>query len=474
MKSKKSKLFLLGILFCLISIQLFYIHKINYFEPEFEANLVLKTNNSKNITITSPTGETSWERGTSQYITWETTGNIKNLDIELWKGGIWQESIATNTKNDQAKYWEISEVMIADKDYQIKIIDSENSSIFTYSEEFEIYQVPDLWVISPHSASSWKADSSELITWETSERIFVENVDIELYKGINFKKSIANNTPNDGIFLWFLPKTPKPGDQWNIKITDSENPSIYGFSEHFEIYSEKSIRIIYPRGFGHWGAPNDYILNWTWTGDIENVNLEMYLGSDLMYNVNQTSNNGTYLWSVPQDILPGMNWRIKIYASDYIHIYDITDNFQIFVIKTMTVLYPNSSVEWKLGGYYDIQWRATGNTTEVKIELYKNNEYFKTIAGRTPNDGRFLYQASGPIDYSAVYKIKVTAYEDDSIFDFSDQSIIFTSSPGMNRTMIIAIPSSIIGIIVVVSIPLGIKRARKRRSMKRKKLNNTT
>jgi len=426
----------------------------------------LKISNSKSITVTTPTSETLWERGTGQYITWETTGKIINLIIELWKGGIFQLTIVIDTKNDQAKYWEIPNATIADDDYRIKIIDSSNTSIFAFSEEFEIYTVPDLWVVTPHSASAWKADSSEFITWETSGRIFVQNVDIELYDGIEFKLSIVNNTPNDGIYLWFIPYDPKPGHEWSIKIKDSKNPSINGFSDHFEIYSEKSIKVRYPKGFRHWGAPNDYFINWTWTGDIEKVNIEMYNGLDLIYSINEISNNGSYLWFLPLNIVPSMSWRIKIYSSDYFHIYDISDDFQIYIIKTITVVYPNVSDVWSVGGYYDIQWIATGNTSFVKIELYENGKYFKTIASRTPNDGRYLYKASG-IDYSARYKIKISAYEDESISDFSDEFFRFKKPQEINPTLIFTV-SALGGLGAVISITLSIRHVRRKRLIKTK------
>jgi hypothetical protein len=58
------------------------------------------------ITVTSPNGGETWEAGTSQDITWTSTGTAANVEIEysIDNGTFWTEIIAA-TENDGRYEW---------------------------------------------------------------------------------------------------------------------------------------------------------------------------------------------------------------------------------------------------------------------------------------------------------------------------------------------------------------------------------
>ncbi|MFX1479956.1 MAG: Ser-Thr-rich GPI-anchored membrane family protein, partial [Promethearchaeota archaeon] len=89
------------------------------------------------ITITTPSSSTSWEKGTSHYISWTSTGTISNVKIELYRNNIYVSEITPSTANDGQYYWTLPDV--ADSTlYQVKITDTSNSGTFDFSDYFEI------------------------------------------------------------------------------------------------------------------------------------------------------------------------------------------------------------------------------------------------------------------------------------------------------------------------------------------------
>lgn len=90
------------------------------------------------LSITTPDSFSSWEIVTSQYIYWTSTGNISNVKIELYKGGIFEMEIISDTENDGVYYWHLPSGLVNSIQYQIKIIDVSNSSTYNFSDYFEI------------------------------------------------------------------------------------------------------------------------------------------------------------------------------------------------------------------------------------------------------------------------------------------------------------------------------------------------
>lgn len=78
------------------------------------------------------------EIGESVNLTWNTYGNIAKVDIELWQNNIKQETITTETENNNLFIWTIPTDFKQDNNYQIFIKSSDNQLINCTSNDFEI------------------------------------------------------------------------------------------------------------------------------------------------------------------------------------------------------------------------------------------------------------------------------------------------------------------------------------------------
>jgi hypothetical protein len=186
------------------------------------------------LTVGTPNSLSSWHTGTSHDIEWVTTGNVSNVKIELYRGGVFELEITANITNDGEFSWSIPLSVIDSTQYQIKVTDVSNALTYDYSQYFEIYN-PTITVTAPgiSTYTTCVRGSENTISW-TSTGI-ITNVKIELFLNDTFVLEIIASTTNDGDYSWLTPSDLDPSTLYQIKITDSSNALIYDFSVYFEI-----------------------------------------------------------------------------------------------------------------------------------------------------------------------------------------------------------------------------------------------
>jgi len=93
------------------------------------------------ILLTSPNGGENWSKGTTKTITWSSVGNIGSyVKIDLYKAGVFKQTITSSTPNDGSHPWQISSTQTLGTDYKIKITSKNNSAYYDWSNNyFKIY-----------------------------------------------------------------------------------------------------------------------------------------------------------------------------------------------------------------------------------------------------------------------------------------------------------------------------------------------
>jgi len=90
------------------------------------------------ITITNPTSIDTFDSGYN-HITWTSTGEVSYwIDIDLYKNGAFLESIVTVGNGGFYSWYIYNDEYEEDSDYQIRISDSYDSSIYDLSDYFTI------------------------------------------------------------------------------------------------------------------------------------------------------------------------------------------------------------------------------------------------------------------------------------------------------------------------------------------------
>jgi hypothetical protein len=204
------------------------------------------------LTVTSPNGGESWQRGTSHDITWNSIGNIGSyVNIELHKGGVLNRTIIGSTSNDGSYSWPIPENQTIGSDYKIKITSISNSSYYyDYSNDnFTITKQKPLTVIAPNGGESWQRGASYDIIWTWGGNVD-RHVKIQLLKGDDFDYTIEGPIlAIKGSYSWSIPPDQAIGSDYNIKITliSDSDPEIFDESDgYFSIHDDDGNDILYP------------------------------------------------------------------------------------------------------------------------------------------------------------------------------------------------------------------------------------
>ncbi|GJQ63770.1 MAG: hypothetical protein SCALA702_28230 [Melioribacteraceae bacterium] len=370
------------------------------------------------ITVTSPNGGENWLPGTSNTIKWNSNAG-GYVDIELYKGDMFDVSIANSTINDGTFSWSIPSGITEGSDYKVKIKNSSNGNISDISDDnFTIAEPEYVTVITPNGGEEWQKGTTHSITWEDN---FSNGVKIQLYKGSDIYSTIVASTLSDGSYNWTIPTSIPGGTDYRIKITSTYDDNIFDMSDvYFTISEQDYINVTSPNGGESWIPGTGNTIKWSSNAG-GYVDIELYKGD--IFNVsiaNSTINDGTYSWSIPSGITEGSDYKVKIKNSSNGNISDISDdNFTIAEPEYVKVITPNGGEEWQSGSNYDIIWNdnIVGN---VKIELYDGNTIASIITTSTSSTGVFNWTIPTGINTGTTYRIKITSLDNSNLYDYSD------------------------------------------------------
>ncbi|MFX0094998.1 MAG: Ser-Thr-rich GPI-anchored membrane family protein [Candidatus Hodarchaeota archaeon] len=315
----------------------------------------------ESITVINPISDSKWRIDWSYTIKWTYTGNFDYVQIELYKGSSFAFDITSSTANAGEYPWVVPREVDAGSDYRIKITSTSDSSVYGYSDYFEIIRL-SITVTSPTSESKWTRGSSYNITWNYTGDF--TSVRIDLYIGFLRIKTIVNDTNNTGSYSWTVPHNLTSGKDYRIRISWIYcvcGASIYDYSEYFEIRSLETITITSPMNNTVWTIGSAYTIECNYTGNIETVQIELYKGEkhNLTIALNAT-NNGSYPWVPQTGLIPSTDYRIKIISTNDSLVYDYSEYFEIESSLTST---PTSSISTPTSSLTSTQ--NSSSTTEA-------------------------------------------------------------------------------------------------------------
>lgn len=105
-----------------------YFSSLNIYDQEDRPILIINYSTTPSILVKTPNKGENWLRGTTKKIKWSSIGDTgANVKIELLKGGLVNEVIASSTPNNGSFSWNISAAHSLGSDYKISIESTTNS-----------------------------------------------------------------------------------------------------------------------------------------------------------------------------------------------------------------------------------------------------------------------------------------------------------------------------------------------------------
>jgi len=437
------------------------------------------------IDVISPANDSNFRSGEVYPIKW--TGGVTdgNVTIMLYKGEKYYKYI-DSTKNDGIYNWVVPESCPTGDDYKIKIESPYYVENYDYSSYFSITR-QFITVVTPYTNNTWYKNKSYRIYWNHENA--GNFVNIKLYRNNTFLYTITSNTTNNGKYQWDIPNNLTSDSTYQIKITSLLNNNIYGFSRSF-IIDDQYIIIQSPRYNDTWYRGLAYNISWTSKNIGENVSIELCRLSPKQGNnipiskkifcyttsiTQSTNNDGVFTWKIPKDIPTDYIYKIKITelrSPKIISINEILYNYshEFYIKDPITITCFNNHKKLLKGKTFEITWESPNIVGDyVRIDLYRDNNFFITISKNTSNSGTYSWLVPDDIPSGSDYRIKITSTADGKIYALSEE--YFTIDEAFNILLIIA--ATVIIITVVVLIWLSKKKLllQKNRSKKVKKQN---
>ncbi len=316
------------------------------------------------LEITSPNGSEAWNSGTTENITWNSSG-VSSVDIYYSDdaGSSWN-SIANAVSGTAGTYsWNIPTSISSDS-MLIRLIDSNHSGIRDSSNAN--FAVGDISIVSPTSTTIWQSGGVEPIKWNSSS---VQTLMIEIsFDGGTTWNTITNSTgASTGTYYYTVPNSPTASAQ--IRLTDTRTGS--HITEVSQIFTINNLSLTYPTNASLWMNGSNYNITWN-SSNVTNVKLQYSLDNGINWTdiiASTPAATGSYSWLVPNGLASNQA-RIKILDVDNP---TFVDSSETFTIGTISISSPSSASVWQSGKTYKIDWVASPGISEVNVEYSTDN-----------------------------------------------------------------------------------------------------
>ncbi|HOZ45780.1 MAG TPA: Ser-Thr-rich GPI-anchored membrane family protein [Candidatus Hydrogenedentes bacterium] len=187
----------------------------------------------------------------------------------------------------------------------------------------------------------------------------------------------------------------------------------------------KDIAVLGPIGGEEWTIRDFHTITWASPNPAVGANVRIGLesgGTLLFWIVRKTANDGAYTWKVPDTVVLGSDYRIRVQSYTENNLRDSSPQPFSIVAAPIYVSSPTSGLTWAAGATYPITWETNdaGVGTLVRIALHKGGGFLFWINRKTDNDGEYNWVIPDYVTAGNKYKIRVQSYGDADLRGYSD------------------------------------------------------
>ena len=393
------------------------------------------------FTVISPNGGEVFLPGSTEEITWNSSGDIPDvrIDYSYDNGSSWTTVVAS-TGNDGSYDWLVpgtpSEnclVMVreAGSDYGHYDISDAVFSINTAS--------PTLRIISPNGGENLATNRIHEITWFSAGEVGNVRIECTTNNGTSWS-DIITETENDGSFEWLVPGV--FSTECLVRISDIDGDPQDTGDATFSIIEENTgaLTLTSPNGGESLQSGSQHEITWNSTGNINTIIIKYSPdnGSSWITIIPSTENDGSFNWTIPDTPSDECLVRISESDDDYSP-YDVSDAvFSIIPADVPTIILtsPNGGENLTAGSTYNITWAHGGSVGDVKLEYSTDSGASWTyIIDPTENDGSYAWIVPGEPSENCLLRI-AEAYVDSGPTDVSDAEFSISTSTSQSITVI--------------------------------------
>lgn len=216
-----------------------------------------------------------------------------------------------------------------------------------------------------------------------------------------------------------------------------------------------SIIVTYPNGGTNFQLGSSETIEWI-ANVPGNVRVVLYKNDNYVDQINSNvPNNGSYTWSIPNDLELGNDYQIRVRSLDFTDIFDYGDVFSISSacpsagvscddgnLNTVNdsedgncnclgedgfinITSPIQNTIIETGSTHIITWNSN-YPGDVRIVLYKGDDYLYQIETPVSNNGVYDWLVAANLEDGNDYRLRVRSLDKPDIDDFMDSLIIST------------------------------------------------
>ena len=282
-------------------------------------------------------------------------------------------------------------------------LDPTNSGATTLDGTYDGAVEPVITITDPNGGEDWEVGATHPITWTSYNT--GSYVNIQLYKNSSFYATITTSTPNDGSYSWTISDSYDLSSYYKIKISDTANSATYDYSNSdFTLSAPPSITVTAPNGGESWEIGSSHNISWTSVNIGGGVTIQLYQGTSYYATIaSNTTNDGSYPWSIPSEYGETDNYRIKILDAGNSSIYDYSNSY-----FSLTLL-PVASISINPNSF--LQSLSTNETAEQTLQITNSGDpgstltYSLSVVG---SDWLSVSPASGSCNVGETDNISIT------------------------------------------------------------------
>ncbi len=349
---------------------------------------------SGTLLVTLPTSSTTWTKGESITISWNTGNLPENVIIELYNFETRKKVISSSAANNGNFTWLVHSDLAASSGYRVKITSINDETKTSFSSFFFIKEETTLNITEPNSSTTWIGGTEDaLITWETNSTS--AEMRIELFKNGSFYLVLEYNAPNTGSYTFkevfrFIPYLNDGAYQVRVQTVSGD---ISALSENFTIH--ENINIITP-AFGTKWLTGTRSIEITWDPKnspmSENVDIYLTLNEQNVYTIaTGVSNSGSKLFNLPPDIKGVVGaYKVSIQHNSPAY-FDESGGFTIEKSFGFNETFEQGSDNWIFS--YNNVWSIFDNDQlQLKNTFSNQNAVYSIALYNTDYTGNFTYE----------------------------------------------------------------------------------
>jgi hypothetical protein len=365
------------------------------------------------LAITSPVGGETWPAGTTQTVTWDCADPSGYVEAWLFQGDEHHAFIGHVPMSDGAVVWDISPVIGDASDYSVRLswIDSCGPDVQDFSPApFTITgssALPTLTVTRPNGGEVWLADTTETITWESTDPS--GDVEIWLIDSDTRYDFLGSAATAAGELDW--PILPCVGDANDLSIVvrwSARDQAVEDVSDApFEITGSTTpvLTITSPAPGEEWVAGTTQMV--TWDSSCANGDVYVHLPAYYPGALGRVPiSDGGLEWDICPGIGDGSSYAIRLSMPEC-GVESISDYFTIGGSSTpsLTLTSPAGGEIWAAGAPHEITWESANLTGNLHVYVPNDGAYQSGHAVVPVADGSFTWPIAPtltwPIDPNA-------------------------------------------------------------------------